>query len=211
MMMPVIERADMVPQTAALPSTSAICEQMLNLIDRVILLLRVHPDERIELRFANRAARRLLGGALPVEIEGACRRSLKLLGAAQGPMQDAWTWAGRSLRARVSRLRGIDDQLVAVEITADATSARDGTAALADAFQLSMPDARLLRLVWRGFGNEQIGGTLGIPAGTVKSRLYRLFRRLGVRTRAQAAVLAAGLLARVPEGLEEQSALDSAA
>src|SRR5262249_39129619 len=193
------------------PAPSALVfEEVLNLIDKAVLLAALDQDGTVGLRFTNRSAERLLATTMgatgaptlagrPLQllpsIEGALRRTLEIMGSSHGPVLDHWVCAGRPLRARVSKLHVGGSELLAAELEAEPMQPREGTAALAEAFQLSMQGARL-RLVWRGLGNEDIGLPLGIPAGTVKSRLYRLFRRLGVRTRAQAAVLAADLLAR---------------
>jgi len=42
--------------------------------------------------------------------------------------------------------------------------------------------------------NEEIAKSIGIHLGTVKSRLHRLYHRLGVRSRASAVVRAAEIL-----------------
>jgi DNA-binding CsgD family transcriptional regulator len=183
------------------PSTQApVYEELLHLLDKAVVLAAQAGDGRVEVRFLNRAAERLLAAPrahVASMIEGSLRRTLEGPGANATPAVDHWVCGGRALRARVTRLKIAGGESVAVELEAEHVQPREGTAALAQAFQLNMQEARLLRLVWRGLANEEIGASLGIPAGTVKSRLYRLFRRLGVRTRAQAAVLAADLLARM--------------
>jgi ATP/maltotriose-dependent transcriptional regulator MalT len=177
-----------------------VLEEVLHLLDKAVVLGALTPAGGVELRFANRAAEKLLGAPraqVAPMIEGAMRRTLEASGLSQSPAVDHWVCGGRSVRARVTRLRVGAQDLLAAEIEAEQIQPREGTAALAQHFQLNMQEARLLRLVWRGLANEEIGAALGIPAGTVKSRLYRLFRRLGVRTRAQAAVQAADLLSRM--------------
>ena len=182
------------------PAQAPVLEEVLHLLDKAVVLGALTPAGGVELRFANRAAEKLLGAPraqVAPMIEGAMRRTLESSGLSQSPAVDHWVCGGRSVRARVTRLRVGAQDLLAAEIEAEQIQPREGTAALAQHFQLNMQEARLLRLVWRGMANEEIGAALGIPAGTVKSRLYRLFRRLGVRTRAQAAVQAADLLSRM--------------
>jgi len=56
-------------------------------------------------------------------------------------------------------------------------------------------DARLLALLWSGLSNEEIAQTLGVRTGTIKSRLFRLYQRLGVKKRAAAVLRAQEALA----------------
>ena len=73
---------------------------------------------------------------------------------------------------------------------------------LSTALRLSMPDARLLAFLWRGMSNEDIARTLNVRLGTVKSRLFRLYQKLGVKKRSMAVLRAAEVLkaAPLPEG-----------
>ena len=61
---------------------------------------------------------------------------------------------------------------------------------LMDAHGLERIHARVLAGIRRGETNAQIAVGLGVPVGTVKSRVNTLFKRLGVPTRAAAAALA---------------------
>jgi DNA-binding CsgD family transcriptional regulator len=211
-----VEQGAGAPAPKGAAASGPILEKILNLLDQAIILAEIGDGGTPRLRFLNRAAKRVLSGTIGAEpgaegnwpeptlvpsIEGAIKHSLEQMGTGAGPSLDRWLLSGRSITARVTRLSAQGSDLLAIEVEAEATQPTEGTAALAEAFHLNMQEARLLRLVWRGLANEEIGTTLGIPAGTVKSRLYRLFRRLGVRTRAQAAVLAADLLARTGQGV----------
>jgi two-component system nitrate/nitrite response regulator NarL len=51
--------------------------------------------------------------------------------------------------------------------------------------QLAERDKKILRMVFQGLGNKEIGGKLDLSEGAVKAALRQLFQRLGVRTRAQ--------------------------
>ena len=46
-------------------------------------------------------------------------------------------------------------------------------------------DRRIANLVLAGESNKKIAGRVGIPEGTVKWRLHRLYGRLNVQTRTQ--------------------------
>jgi len=53
----------------------------------------------------------------------------------------------------------------------------------------SMDDARLIRLLTAGFGNDAIQRALGVSASTVQRRVHELMERLGAKTRFQAGLL----------------------
>ncbi|KAB2349992.1 response regulator [Actinomadura rudentiformis] len=65
---------------------------------------------------------------------------------------------------------------------------------------LTQRETDVLLLVAQGMSNAEIGAELGLSAPTVKSRINRIFTRLGVSNRVQAALLAhnAGLLDQLP-------------
>ena len=50
---------------------------------------------------------------------------------------------------------------------------------------LTERDKAILRMVFQGLANKEIGGKLELSEGAVKSALRHLFQKLGVRTRAQ--------------------------
>jgi Bacterial regulatory proteins, luxR family len=50
-------------------------------------------------------------------------------------------------------------------------------------------DARLVRLLAAGLGNETIGRALGVSSSTVQRRVHELMERLGARTRFQAGLM----------------------
>jgi DNA-binding CsgD family transcriptional regulator len=66
---------------------------------------------------------------------------------------------------------------------------------LSRSLRLTISDARLLALLWRGMSNEEIAHTLGVRVGTIKSRLFRLYQKLGVKRRPAAVLRAAEVLA----------------
>jgi DNA-binding CsgD family transcriptional regulator len=66
---------------------------------------------------------------------------------------------------------------------------------LAHGLCLEADDARLLALLWRGMSNEEIARALAVRTGTIKSRLFRLYQRLGVKKRPAAVLRAQEALA----------------
>jgi two-component system nitrate/nitrite response regulator NarL len=56
--------------------------------------------------------------------------------------------------------------------------------------QLTERDKAVLRFVFQGLTNKEIGGRLDIAEGAVKASLRQLFKKLGVQTRAQAVKVA---------------------
>lgn len=63
---------------------------------------------------------------------------------------------------------------------------------------LSAREQEVLRAVAAGLSNEEIGQQLGISVNTVKVHLQRIFAKIGVKSRTQAALLAPGLLSEQP-------------
>jgi DNA-binding NarL/FixJ family response regulator len=55
---------------------------------------------------------------------------------------------------------------------------------------LSVREKQILRAVVAGHNNSEIGAALFVSEKTVRNSLTRIFEKLGVRTRTQAAVLA---------------------
>jgi DNA-binding NarL/FixJ family response regulator len=66
--------------------------------------------------------------------------------------------------------------------------ARDGRGGPAEA--LSEAETRVLRLLGEGMSNKEIAAALGLAEGTVKNRMSRIFEKLGVLDRTQAALRA---------------------
>ena len=58
-----------------------------------------------------------------------------------------------------------------------------------DRHALTAREAEILRLIASGKTNREIGAALDITEGTVKGHLQRIYRKLHVANRAQAAVL----------------------
>ena len=62
-----------------------------------------------------------------------------------------------------------------------------------DEVHLSSREREVLRALGRGMSNREIAGSLYISEGTVKNHLTRIFERLGVKDRTQAALAARDL------------------
>ncbi len=105
-------------------------------------------------------------------------------------------WAHSELVLRV-RARPLDraGALIALEITvAHAAGGRQIAELLSRSLRLNISDARLLTLLWRGMSNDEIAQNLSVRVGTVKSRLFRLYQKLGVKRRPAAVLRAAEVL-----------------
>ena len=78
---------------------------------------------------------------------------------------------------------------------AQGSGARQVAEQLARGLGLPITDARLLSLLWQGLSNDEIAANLGVRTGTIKSRLFRLYQRLGVKKRPAAVLRAQEVLA----------------
>jgi DNA-binding CsgD family transcriptional regulator len=77
---------------------------------------------------------------------------------------------------------------------AQAAGQRQIAEQLSRSLALTISDARLLALLWRGLSNEEIAQSLAVRTGTIKSRLFRLYQKLGVKKRPAAVLRAAEVL-----------------
>jgi len=97
----------------------------------------------------------------------------------------------RQLLAREARLERLIRQLLRDDLPREppATAARQAPAAMStDQTRLTKREGQILRLLVTGSANHQIGEELKLSAGTVRNHLSRIYRKLGVTTRTQAAV-----------------------
>lgn len=109
---------------------------------------------------------------------------------------EKWCHEGTTFRVR-GRSLGEWGGHFALEITIACTSKETSVAdALARSLTLSQTDAALLELLWRGMSNEEIATQQRVRIGTVKSRLFRLYQKLGVRRRPAAVLRAAEVIAQ---------------
>ena len=120
-----------------------------------------------------------------------------------------------ALRGRVDRHGQAVDRLVHGELTlhirarglarpgtiliemaiAQGSGTRQIAEQLSRGLGLPITDARLLSLLWQGLSNDEIADNLGVRTGTIKSRLFRLYQKLGVRKRPAAVLRAQEVLA----------------
>ena len=109
----------------------------------------------------------------------------------------------RELLERAARLERLVEQLLQDDPQPGppASTARlVSTAGSTDRIQLTKREAQILPLLVLGYTNPQIGAQLHLHGDTVRNHLGRIYRKLGVRTRTQAAVRAIelGLISTAP-------------
>ncbi|MBE7452278.1 MAG: hypothetical protein HS111_26365 [Kofleriaceae bacterium] len=99
-----------------------------------------------------------------------------------------------TVRARARALARPGALLVELSV-APGSGSRQVAEQLARGLGLPATDARLLALLWQGLSNEEIAQALGVRTGTIKSRLFRLYQKLGVKKRPAAVLRAQEVLA----------------
>ncbi len=146
--------------------------------------------------YMNSSARNLLhapDGAMPEWVAPHLDPMLEALSRAEQTVE-RWVRDEMVLRVRarpLSRHSG----LTVLEITVcQVAGGRHVADQLARGLQIPISDAKLLALLWRGMSNDEIAQTLGVRVGTIKSRLFRLYQRLGVKRRPAAVLRAAEIL-----------------
>lgn len=133
-------------------------------------------------------------GFLPAWTDTNVRTIIDRVHSSDGQVIERWSSNEVTLRVR-ARPHSQGSTLVVLEVTvAHASGSRQVAENLSRTLRLSISDARLLGLLWRGMSNEEIAGHLNVRVGTVKSRLFRLYQRLGVKRRPAAVLRAAEVL-----------------
>ena len=155
-----------------------------------------------EVRYLNATARRLLetDAGLPLAAHWTALLAPMLDRIWHGGIRVVDRWVLGELVLRVNA-RPLDRsrELVALEITVErAPGAGNVQERLVRSLGLSLSDARLLAFLWRGMSNDDIATTMSVRLGTVKSRLFRLYQRLGVSKRSTAVLRAAEVLQEPP-------------
>ncbi len=108
---------------------------------------------------------------------------------------ERWSHSERVFRVLARPLDRYSGLLTVLELTVVRSgSTRNIGEQLSRNLELTITDGKLLGLVWRGMSNEQIAQLLDVRLGTIKSRLFRLYQRLGVRRRPAAVLRAAEVL-----------------
>jgi DNA-binding CsgD family transcriptional regulator len=115
-----------------------------------------------------------------------------LLHAARGKLPPSLTLHlehGSSATAHLSiAQRDSGEPFVIAELTGEAAQ-RAMLAAVADRHRLTPAESRVLGLLATGLSNLEIAGRLGVAPSTIRIELTSIFRKLGVVTRLQAALL----------------------
>ena len=136
-------------------------------------------------------------GYLPAWTDEHVRSIIEKVRATGNQVVERWSNSDLTLRVR-ARPHSPDTSLVVLEVSVVHAGTRQVAENLARSLRLSISDARLLGLLWRGMSNEEIAQTLNVRVGTVKSRLFRLYQRLGVKRRPAAVLRAAEVLGTAP-------------
>ncbi len=107
----------------------------------------------------------------------------------------AYSRTHTATRSSWSQAQPLSNPLTVLEVSiTHAKNPHQITEMLSRSLELNYGDARLLSLLWRGMSNDEIATTLNVRVGTVKSRLFRLYQKLGVRRRPAAVLRAAEIL-----------------
>jgi len=112
-----------------------------------------------------------------------------------GQVVDRISHEGLTLRVRLRGLPRPGVVLVELHVAHASHAGREVAEQLSRSLALTITDARLLAMLWQGLSNEEIAGQLSVRTGTIKSRLFRLYQRLGVKKRPAAVLRAAEVLA----------------
>lgn len=112
-----------------------------------------------------------------------------------GQVVDRISHEGLTLRVRLRDLPRPGVVLVELHVAHASHAGREVAEQLSRSLALTITDARLLAMLWQGLSNEEIAGQLSVRTGTIKSRLFRLYQRLGVKKRPAAVLRAAEVLA----------------
>ena len=82
--------------------------------------------------------------------------------------------------------------ITCLELTAQKSRSSDSNTAenLMRAFALTTDEANILGGFWKGLSNQELCTALNVPIGTIKSRAYRLYKKLGVKRRSCAVRIA---------------------
>ncbi len=146
--------------------------------------------------YMNSSARNLLEcptGIIPPDLEQQLGTLLDQLRRSPQAIE-RWQHDDAVLRVRARPLDQFTGHTVLEISVARSGSSRAIAEQLAGGLGLSITDARLLALLWRGMSNDEISQLLKVRVGTVKSRLFRLYQKLGVKRRPAAVLRAAEIL-----------------
>lgn len=108
---------------------------------------------------------------------------------------EKWCHEGTTFRIRGRALHAWSGHIALEVSVAYANTTTSVADVLSRGLALSRTDAALLELLWQGMSNEEIATQQRVRLGTVKSRLFRLYQKLGVRRRPAAVLRAAEIIA----------------
>lgn len=112
-----------------------------------------------------------------------------------GQVVDRVGHEGVTLRVRARPLPRPGVMLIELHVSGATNGGREVAEQLSRSLGLTITDARLLAMLWQGLSNDEIATQLAVRTGTIKSRLFRLYQRLGVKKRPAAVLRAAEVLA----------------
>ncbi len=181
--------------SAALEPPAATLDLLLAVLDSAELGMVV-ADASGRAIYMNASARSTLGsphGGMPAWLAAAVP-GLRHLLARQGQAIERVVHDDLALRVRARPLTRPGTILLELGVTQGSVGGQVAEH-LARGLGLVITDARLLAHLWRGLSNEEIAQALGVRTGTIKSRLFRLYQRLGVKKRPAAVLRAQEALA----------------
>lgn len=146
--------------------------------------------------YMNASARSLLDsplGVMPVWLAEALP-ALRAQVERRGHAVDRLVHGDLTVRVRARGLARPGAILIELAI-APGSGTRQVAEQLVRGLGLPATDARLLSLLWQGLSNDEIADQLGVRTGTIKSRLFRLYQKLGVKKRPAAVLRAQEVLA----------------
>ncbi len=182
--------------TAAVNNSESPKHLFLSILDKAEMGIIV-VDSSARAVYMNDSARNILNapaGILPDWVPARLASTVNALGAAEQKIE---RWEHEDLALRV-RARPLDPQngYVVLEMrVAKGAGARHVADQLARGLGITISDGKLLDLLWRGMSNDEIAQKMGVRVGTIKSRLFRLYQRLGVKRRPAAVLRAAEVIA----------------
>ncbi|MDX2093235.1 MAG: helix-turn-helix transcriptional regulator [Kofleriaceae bacterium] len=154
-------------------------ERLLDCVEQLV----ASADDQGVLRYVNRLAAEALG-PVGTSLAGPLHEALMAAptkGGTHCVRLETDSHDGAVWDARVSRLADGTFAIVAtrvVPVTKPITQ-------LASVLHVEISEARLAQMVTRGLSNEDIAQRFGVPVSTIKNRILRLYRKLGVKKRAE--------------------------
>ena len=188
-----IDRAILTPRSDDAPA--ATVDLLMSVLERAELVVVV-ADATGRALYMNASARSFLDSPLGVMPSwlGAVLPALRAQVDRDGHAIDRVVHDELTVRLRARALPRPGTLLLELAV-APGSGARHVAEQLARGLGLPITDARLLSLLWRGLSNDEIATNLGVRTGTIKSRLFRLYQRLGVKKRPAAVLRAQEVLA----------------